>query len=121
MGDRMTCPACGAHLSSVLHAFAEGEPCPSCGLPHSAAVAVLDIRRQRADEDVKRRALEAELRAARAEEELSIARHRLEEVQRALSSLPYGVEADSLRPHRWSTPAGVPLGEMSGDPESPYT
>lgn len=32
MSDKMTCPGCDAHTSSVLGAVERGEPCPYCGL-----------------------------------------------------------------------------------------
>lgn len=32
MSDKMTCPGCDAHTSSVLGAVKRGEPCPYCGL-----------------------------------------------------------------------------------------
>lgn len=32
MSDKMTCPGCDAHTSSVLAAVERGDPCPYCGL-----------------------------------------------------------------------------------------
>lgn len=59
MGERMTCPGCFLHTSSVLHAFADDEPCPSCGLSAEAAIEIDSIRSGRADEKLKEQLTEA--------------------------------------------------------------
>lgn len=86
----MTCPACGSRTSSVVAAFEDGDPCPACGLPHAAAVAVVAVKEQQADAEVTRRAIRAELRAAAAENELWRAQWRLDRVSRAIIGEPDG-------------------------------
>lgn len=90
MGRRMTCPGCGARTSSIVQAFVDGEPCPSCGLPHDAAAAVVEVKARQANEEVTRRAVRAEMRAAVAENELRLLKHRVEQVVAALASEPWG-------------------------------
>lgn len=66
MSEKMTCPACEAHLSSILRAFEEGRPCPECGLPSSAAVAVSRARRHHIEEAILERLVTAETQLAQA-------------------------------------------------------
>ena len=90
MGRRMTCPACGSRTSSIVQAFADGEPCPSCGLPHAAAIAVIDAKAAAANREVTERAVRAEFRAAAAENELARAQYRLEKIAVDLVGEPPG-------------------------------
>jgi uncharacterized Zn finger protein (UPF0148 family) len=55
VSDKMTCPGCGAHSSSVLIKVNDGEPCPFCGLSADAITEITDVRRRKADEDLKAR------------------------------------------------------------------
>lgn len=54
MSEKMTCPACDSHLSSILRAFTEGRDCPSCGLPASVAWDLHRYRNRKADEELAR-------------------------------------------------------------------
>jgi DNA repair exonuclease SbcCD ATPase subunit len=94
----MTCPACDAHLSSVYSAFQDERPCPECGLPHDAAVAVLKAAERGAGEDLQRRYTKAEQRAARAEREANALRNKLRaiesEVNRPVTKFDAGVWDD---------------------------
>jgi DNA repair exonuclease SbcCD ATPase subunit len=94
----MTCPACDAHLSSVYSAFREERPCPECGLPHDAAVAVLKAAARGASEDLQRRYAEAEQRAAQAEREANALRNKIRaieaEVNRSVEQFDPGVWDD---------------------------
>jgi uncharacterized protein (UPF0212 family) len=74
----MTCPACDAHLSSVYAAYQDERPCPECGLPHEAAVAVRKAAARGVSEDLQRRYTEAEQRAARAEREANALRNKVQ-------------------------------------------
>ncbi len=54
MGDwKMTCPGCNAWTNAVGYAYRDGDPCPECGLPHSATEAVLTARKSSADEKLR--------------------------------------------------------------------
>jgi DNA repair exonuclease SbcCD ATPase subunit len=91
----MLCPACDAHLSSVYSAFQDERPCPECGLPHDAAVAVIRAAGRGASEDLQRKYAEAEQRAARAEREANALRNKLRaiesEVNRSVAEFDPGV------------------------------
>lgn len=71
MGDKMTCPGCDAHTSSVYTAYWDEKPCPHCGLSYGA-MAELDEKRRtvrvsRANDEVKAIAEDALKRAGHAE------------------------------------------------------
>lgn len=89
MSDKMTCPGCDAHLSSVLRAYNDGEPCPNCGLSYTSTAELLDRRRvvaeSRANGEVKRIADEALLRAGRAEAKAERLQRIVDRVQAALA------------------------------------
>ena len=59
MSERMTCPGCEAHTSSVLRAFSDDEPCPHCGLSAGAALEIMAVRATNATKAVKVKATEA--------------------------------------------------------------
>jgi hypothetical protein len=84
MADKMTCPACDAHLSDVLRAFNEGRPCPSCGLPASAAEAIIKARKHHVEEETLTRLATAETRLAEALSENRQLRSKLDDVRAAL-------------------------------------
>lgn len=84
MADKMTCPACDAHLSSVLQAFREGDPCPVCGLPADAASAVLAAQKRGADVELVERLTKAEQRAGKAEAEAMRLREKLQRIKWAI-------------------------------------
>ena len=48
MADKMECPGCEAHSSTVRASYASGEGCPFCGLSSSAMAEIFAIRRWRA-------------------------------------------------------------------------
>lgn len=80
MSEKMTCPGCGAHTSSVLVAVEQDEPCPYCGLSSSAIAEVNAMRRRREDDALTERAAEAEIRADRAEAETRRLRSVLDQI-----------------------------------------
>ena len=84
MADKMICPACDAYLSSIAMAFRDSEPCPNCGLPAEAAVAVLAAQKRGADEALTKKYAEAETRAAEAEAEARRLREKLRRIKREL-------------------------------------
>lgn len=88
MADKMTCPGCDAHLSSILRAYDDGEPCPNCGLSWAAVDELFTKRRavavSRANEDVKQVADQALLRAGRLEAENERLRRIVDGVRAAL-------------------------------------
>lgn len=55
----MTCPVCGSHTSGVFAAVLEDRPCPVCGAPAEIIARVSELRRERADEDLKSELSEA--------------------------------------------------------------
>jgi len=78
---RITCPGCENHLSSILAAFREGAPCPSCGLPAEAARMVLDAQRKGADETLRQAFADALKRAQEAERERDDLRERMRDIR----------------------------------------
>jgi hypothetical protein len=85
MSNKMTCPGCGTHTSSVLAAFEEGRPCPNCGLSAEAALEIQAVRLKRADEELKTRLETAIKERDEAQRELQWAKQRLEKVGETLS------------------------------------
>lgn len=80
MSNKMACPACGSHTSSVLAAFEEGRPCPECGLSAEASLEILTVRQRRADEELKTK-LEATIKERdTAQRELRFVKARLERI-----------------------------------------
>lgn len=96
MAEKMTCPACDARLSSIHNAFQEGLPCPNCGLPHEAAVAVIEAASRGAAAELQRKYLEAELRAAHAEREANALRNKLKAIEQVV-----GQPSGDFDPARW--------------------
>lgn len=84
MSNKMTCPACDSHTSSILNAFEEARPCPNCGLSAEAALEILTVRQKRADEDLKARLETAIKERDEAQRELRWAKKRLTEIGEAL-------------------------------------
>jgi len=84
VGDKMTCPGCGAHTSNVLAAVCNGEPCPYCGLSADAIGEISDVRRKRADEELKERLEKALTERDRALSEAAKHRQAVEDARRAL-------------------------------------
>lgn len=88
VSDKMTCPGCDAHLSSVMRAYNDGLPCPNCGLSYAAMEELFEKRRtvgvSRANDEVKAIADAALLRAGRAEAERDRLRRQLAGVRAAL-------------------------------------
>jgi hypothetical protein len=111
MGRRMLCPACGSYTSSIVAAFEEGEPCPACGLPASAAAAVIEVKARQAGEEVTQRAVRAELRAAAAEEELRWLR-------RVLASVKAAVLAPDRTGRRFAAPEHPSILDPDAEVES---
>ena len=87
MSDKMTCPGCDSRTSSVLRAFEEGHPCPSCGLSADAAGEILRIQRARADEGLKRELAEAVKARAVAERKARSAEYKLGELRRQVAEI----------------------------------
>lgn len=81
MANKAYCPGCDASLSRIREAFDDGQPCPNCGLPYEAAMAVEAARARGADEKLVERALAAEKRAGEMEAELRDLRGRLSEIR----------------------------------------
>ena len=87
MSQKMTCPACNAHLSSVYQAFENGEPCPNCGLSHEAAQEVLSAKARNADETLR-----ARLTELLAERDAAVAR--AEKAESKLQRIKWELEGD---------------------------
>lgn len=90
VADKMTCPGCDAHLSSVQRAYDRGEPCPNCGLSFLAMDELFRKRRtvaaSRANDQVKQIADEALQRAGRLEAENQRLSRIVDAVKAALAS-----------------------------------
>ena len=92
MSEKMTCPACDSHTSKVLSNFQLGMPCPYCGLPAEAAMAVEKARDAHVAEDVIQRLIDLEGKCAKLADENRrlTARHReiIECVSKELDEYP---------------------------------
>lgn len=92
MADKMTCPGCDAHLSSVLNAFDRGEPCPVCGLSYATAAELDEKRRtvgeSRANDEVKAIAEDALRRAGKASAEAEQLRRQVAAIRAVLGPNP---------------------------------
>jgi hypothetical protein len=88
MANKMECPACKSYTSAILEAYVGGRPCPYCGLPQEAASAVLEAQKRGADEDLTKRMLDAEKRAAKAEHEAAELRSILRDARGAVAREP---------------------------------
>lgn len=53
MSEKMTCPGCDAHSSSVRGAVVRNEQCPFCGLSAAAILERQGVRKSKADEALK--------------------------------------------------------------------
>jgi hypothetical protein len=82
MGQKMTCPGCDSHTSTVLAAVQEDQPCPYCGLSAQAIVEVNGLRERRDDDALSAQLSEALLRADRAERRALDAEDSLAQVRR---------------------------------------
>lgn len=87
MSEKMTCPGCGSHSSTILTAFTDGRSCPQCGLSASAALEIQDIRQERADRQLRERCETLTKELDEAKRELGWARSRLEGMAGALREL----------------------------------
>lgn len=88
MSDRMTCPGCQTHTSSVLARYLEDEPCPYCGLPASAAAEVMAAQKRNADAELTRKYTEVVTRLGHAEAETAKLRSALQQIGWILDELP---------------------------------
>lgn len=80
MSDKMTCPGCEAHSSTVLNRFRNGDPCSFCGLSAEAALEIMEVREKRADAELKARLVDALKRADKAEDQVRRLRNLLTSV-----------------------------------------
>jgi DNA repair exonuclease SbcCD ATPase subunit len=69
MSEKMTCPGCDSHTSSVLNAFENGSACPVCGLSCEATEEILAVRDKKASNDLKTRVEELLKEKSKAEDE----------------------------------------------------
>jgi uncharacterized protein YlaN (UPF0358 family) len=84
MAEKMTCPACDSHTSSILRAFEDGLPCPVCGLSNRAANEVLDAERRAITEEMAEKVRLAVLERDRAQVEVQRLQRKLGRLQRAM-------------------------------------
>jgi len=99
MADKMTCPACESHTSSILAAFNNDLPCPVCRLPADAARAVIEAEERHVSEELQQRYIEAEQRATKAEREARVLRNRLAALRAVLDE-----SDDAFDPGGWDSP-----------------
>ena len=88
MADKMTCPACTSHTSTIREAFLNGDPCPVCGLSAAAAMEIDTVRASRADAALREKYEQAVVHADRAEAEVSKLQRRLGRIERAMKDEP---------------------------------
>lgn len=69
MSEKMTCPGCDSHTSSVLRAYEDGQDCPLCGLSYQAADEILTLRDKKANADLKSRVTQLLKEKSKAEEQ----------------------------------------------------
>jgi hypothetical protein len=88
MSDRMTCPGCNVHTSSVLIAFNDDRSCPHCGLSAEATAELLAVREKVANDELKTKLTAALLRADKAERRV----YRLEDALREIKGNLEGLD-----------------------------
>lgn len=86
MSERMTCPGCDSHTSSVLVAYQAGGPCPYCGLSWAAIAEIERIQHTRAGEELKAELAETIKARDAAERRAATLGRKLDRVRRALDS-----------------------------------
>lgn len=84
VSNKMECPGCGGVSSSVLAKVQDGEPCPFCGLSASAIREIHDVRRRKADEELRGRLEKALIERDRAVAEAAALRRAVYGARRAL-------------------------------------
>lgn len=87
MSDRMTCPGCNVHTSSVLNAFENDRPCPHCGLSVEATAELLEVREKVANDELKTKLTAALLRADKAERRIYRLEDAIREIKGTLEDL----------------------------------
>lgn len=97
MSDKMTCPGCDAHSSTVLSRFNDGQPCKFCGLSAPAALEILAVRERQADAELTAKLEEALKRADKAEDQVRRLRIHLN----ALLSKAHEVAREVDDPEPW--------------------
>jgi hypothetical protein len=100
MSDKSTCPGCDAYTSSVFQAFAEGLPCPHCGLDAEVAAKVEAARERKATADLGDQLLAAEQRAGRAERANRSLNAALDRIRSALNGCLCGASNDDFAARR---------------------
>lgn len=80
MSNCTQCPACHSYSSGVFTAFAQGNPCPECGLPADAATAIERARNHHVATETVERLAAAELRVAELEHENIQLHHQLADI-----------------------------------------
>ncbi len=103
MSEKRECPACDSCTSSVLSAFAQGQPCPYCGLSAEAADELEAARVRGASEALVASTAQALRRAEVAETEALRLRGLIVQARRALDA------AGPVAEHAWQefNPDGV--------------
>lgn len=89
MSDKMGCPGCGSHSSSILAAYEEGGPCPYCGLSAEAITQVIKARENHANEELIEKYTEAVARAELAERKVGFLEGKLERIGLLVKEKPY--------------------------------
>ncbi|MEO3856181.1 hypothetical protein [Acrocarpospora sp. B8E8] len=87
MSNKMTCPGCDSHSSSILTALLDDRPCPYCGLSAEAMREIEEIRQSRADEALQARLQDAIKERDEAQREAAWSKSRLGQVERDLEAL----------------------------------
>ena len=87
MGQKMTCPGCDSHTSSVLYAFENGKQCPNCGLSAAATLEIQTVRRAQADAQLKEKYEQAIKERDSAQQQLIWSDRRLAHLEGQLGEL----------------------------------
>lgn len=83
----MTCPGCDAHLSDILRAYEERDPCPNCGLLADTTSEILAVRERVGAVQLKKQLEEALINAGRFESEAKRLKRQLDEIRWTMSPL----------------------------------
>lgn len=97
MADKMTCPGCGSHTSTILSRFNEGQGCDVCGLSSAAMAEIITVQERRADAELKAKLEDALKRADKAEDQARRLRNHLD----SLISMAKSVAEQMDDPRPW--------------------
>lgn len=81
MSEKMTCPGCDSHTSSVFTAYCNGESCPYCDLPHEAFKMINDARKNSVSKQIIVEYTESKRKAVELEKENRLLKAKLSSIE----------------------------------------